>query len=295
MASITKAITRGRTIDQGAFVLSIRKFARNKLAVFGAVALVTLTLLAILAPIVAPASPIKMDLENTLLPPSRSHIFGTDSFGRDVFSRIIYGARVSLTVGFLSATFAVILGVPIGLGAGYLGGTVDNVLMRIMDALLSVPPILLAIALIGFLGPEVRNLILVLGLVYTPTMARLVRGSSLAVKEEVYVTAARSTGANQLRIISRHILPNVISPIIVQATVIFSWGIIAEAALSFLGLGTQPPTPSWGQDLNDGRRYIGEANWLVVAPAMAIIVSALSINFIGDGLRELLDPQFRRS
>ena len=212
MASTTKASTSRSTINQGAFVLSIRKFARSRLAVFGAVALGTLTLLAILAPIVSSSSPIKMDLEQALLPPSRSHIFGTDSFGRDVFSRIIYGARVSLSIGFLSAAFAVVLGVPIGLSAGYLGGSIDNVLMRLMDALLSLPPILLAIALMGFLGPEVRNLILVLGIVYMPTMARLVRGSSLSVKEEVYVTSARSTGANQLRIISRHILPQCHKP-----------------------------------------------------------------------------------
>jgi ABC-type dipeptide/oligopeptide/nickel transport system permease subunit len=275
------------------FSKGLRRLARNRLAVLGAVIVFLLLAAALFSPLVSSADPVLMNLEAVLRAPDGSHPFGTDSFGRDVFGRVVYGSRVSLMVGLFSTAIALAAGIPIGLLAGYAGGATDNILMRFMDALLSVPALLLAIAVMGTLGPDIQNVMLALGLVNAPTLARLVRGSVLSVKEEVYVTAARSLGASSPRIVLYHILPNVVAPIVVQTTFLFSRAILAEATLSFLGLGTQPPTPSWGQDLNEGRRYIEQAYWVVVAPALAITVSVLGINFLGDGLRDALDPRSR--
>lgn len=273
--------------------LALRVFRRNRLAATGFVLLVALVAGALAAPILAPSSPVQTDLTQKLVPPGRVHPFGTDHFGRDMVSRLLFGARVSLAVGLVVVVISMALGLSLGLVAGYFGGLADNVIMRIVDGLLTFPPILLAVAVMGSLGQELRNLILALALVYAPVFARLVRGSTLAVKEELYVSAAVATGASSRRVLLRHILPNVLGPIVVQATVSFSQAILAEASLSFLGLGTQPPTPSWGRDLSEARRYLADAPWLVVFPTLAIMISVLSLNSIGDGLRDALDPRAR--
>ncbi len=270
-----------------------RAFRRNRLAAAGLISLAVLVAVVLAAPIVAPSSPVQIDLSQKLMPPGRSHPFGTDYFGRDMVSRLLYGARVSLAVGLVVIVISMALGLPLGIVAGYYGGTADNVIMRMIDGLLTFPPILLAVAIMGSLGQELRNVMLALGLVYAPAFARLIRGSTLAVKEELYVTAAVAVGASSRRVLTRHVLPNVVGPIVVQATVSFSQAILAEAALSFLGLGTQPPNPSWGRDLSEARRYLSDSPWLILFPTLALMTSVLSVNFIGDGLRDALDPRTR--
>ncbi|MCL4466204.1 MAG: ABC transporter permease [Chloroflexi bacterium] len=243
------------------------------------------------APVVAPFDPIQISLANKLVPPTPAHLLGTDYFGRDQMSRVLYGGQVSLYVGLLVVVIAAAVGVPIGLVAGFIGGRVDNLLMRLMDALLTFPPLLLAVAIVGSLGADIQNVMLALGIVNIPIFARLVRGSTLALREEVYVEAARALGASPLRIVFLHILRNAVAPIVVQMTVTFSSAIISEASLSFLGLGAQPPTPSWGRDLNEARRFLEDAPWLLIAPTAVIMLSVLSVNFFGDGLRDALDPR----
>jgi peptide/nickel transport system permease protein len=246
---------------------------------------------ALLAPVLAPTDPTQQNLAEKLTGPSIRHPLGMDAFGRDVWSRIVYGSRTTLLIGSTTVALAALLGVPIGLIAGYFGGRIDNVLMRIMDALLSFPPIMLALALMGTLGPATQNVILALGVVYAPAFARLARSSTLSIKAEDFIAATRCLGASSIRIIFVHVLPNALAPLIVQATFNFSSAIIAAATLSFLGLGVQPPTPDWGSDLSDGRRFISSQPWLVVWPTLAMSVTVLAINFIGDGLRDALDPR----
>jgi peptide/nickel transport system permease protein len=278
---------------RGSLVLAARQFPRNRAATAGAVLL--LCLAAIFAPLIAPFDPIQIKLSLKLKPPSLEHLMGTDHFGRDIFSRMLYGARTSLSVGLLVVGFAFALGVPLGLASGYFGGGVDNLMMRLVDAFLTFPPLLLAVALVGLLGPDIQNVMLALGLVQAPILARMVRGSALAVREEVYVTAARALGATPLRIVLSHLLRNMVSPIVVQLTVVFSAAVVAEASLSFLGFGTQPPNPSWGRDMSEARRYLGDAPWMFVAPTAMIALCVLSINFMGDGLRDALDPRTWRT
>ena len=282
-----------RRAEQGQLALAVRRFRRNRFATLGFFAIVVFIAVAFLAPLIAPYDPIAQEIDNALQPPSALHWFGTDYFGRDIFSRILYGSRVSIFVGLIVVGVALVASLPIGLASGYFAGWVDNILMRIMDAILSFPPILLAIALMGALGPDIQNVMLALGLVQLPRFARLLRSSVLSAKENLYVEAARSIGARDLRILMVHILPNVAAPIVVQATVTFASAIISEASLSFLGLGVQPPTPSWGRDLSEGHRYLESAPWLAIFPTLVIMVSVLSINFLGDGLRDALDPRFR--
>ena len=279
----------------GSLVLAARQFPRHRAAMIGLVLLLVVCLAAILAPGVAPYDPIQIKLGAKLKPPSFEHWLGTDHFGRDIFSRLLYGGRTSLTVGLLVVGFAFCLGVPLGLASGYLGGRVDNLLMRLVDAFLTFPPLLLAVALVGLLGPDIQNVMLALGLVQAPVLARMVRGSTLAAREEVYVTAARALGASPGRIVLSHLLRNVMSPIIVQLTIVFSAAIIAEASLSFLGFGTQPPQPSWGRDMSEARRFLGDAPWMFLAPTGTIMLCVLSINFLGDGLRDALDPRSWRT
>jgi peptide/nickel transport system permease protein len=254
-----------------------------------------LVVASVLAPLVSPYDPVKINLAEKLQPPNRVHLLGTDYFGRDVLSRVLYGGRISLTVGLLVVTVAALIGVPLALLAGFVGGRVDNLLMRLMDAFLTFPPLLLAVAIVGSLGPDIRNVMLALGIVNVPVFARLVRGSTLAVREDVFVMAARALGAGSLRIVFAHILPNVTAPIVVQMSVTFAGAIVAEASLSFLGLGAQPPFPSWGRDLNEARRYLEDGFWLIAAPTAAIMVGVLSVNFIGDGLRDAADPRSWRT
>ena len=279
----------------GSFVLAARQFPRHRAAMAGLVLLALICLASALAPWVAPFDPVQIKLAAKLKPPSFEHWLGTDHFGRDVFSRLIWGGRTSLSVGVLVVVFAFTLGVPLGLASGYFGGRVDNLLMRLVDAFLTFPPLLLAVALVGLLGPDIQNVMLALGLVQAPVLARIVRGSTLAVREDVYVTAARALGAGPTRIVLSHILRNVVSPIVVQLTIVFSAAVVAEASLSFLGFGTQPPQPSWGRDMSEARRFLGDAPWMFMAPTGMIMLCVLSINFLGDGLRDALDPRAWRT
>ena len=291
-------MTPARTLPlqfRGSLALAAGQFPRNRAATIGLVILLAICLTAALAPWVAPYDPIQIKLSMKLKPPSFEHLMGTDHFGRDIFSRMLYGGRTSLSVGLLVVGFAFILGVPLGLASGYFGGKVDNALMRLVDAFLTFPPLLLAVALVGLLGPDIKNVMLALGLVQAPILARMVRGSTLAVREDVYVTAARALGASPLRIVLSHLLRNMVSPIVVQLTVVFSAAVVAEASLSFLGFGTQPPEPSWGRDMSEARRFLADAPWMFLAPTSIIAVCVLSINFMGDGLRDALDPRAWRT
>lgn len=270
---------------------TLQALLANRLAVAGLLVLTILIIVGVFGPTIAPYGINEIDIANRLAPPSREHWFGTDELGRDVMSRIIVAARVSLQVGFIAVGFALGVGVPIGLVAGYYRGTVDSILMRMMDVLFSFPAILLAIAILAVLGPGIGNAMIAIGLVYTPIFARITRGSVLVVSEEVYVRAARSLGASTGRIIFIHILPNVLAPIIVQTTLSLAFAILSEAALSFLGLGVQPPNPAWGRMLSEGRNLFQQAPWMGIFPGLAILVTVMSFNLVGDGLRDALDPR----
>jgi peptide/nickel transport system permease protein len=245
---------------------------------------------ALAAPVLAPYDPVAQ-IAKPLLPPGGAHLAGTDEFGRDELSRLVYGARVSLYVGVLAVLIALALGGTSGVVAGFRGGWVDDVTMRVMDILLSMPPLVMAIAITAVLGPSLTNVMVAIGLVYTPTFARVARGPALAVVQRPYIEAARAIGAPGPRIVLRHVLPNVAAPILVQATVSLSTAILTEAALSFLGLGTQPPTASWGLMLSAARQYMLIDPWIAVLPGSAIAVTVLGFNLLGDGLRDVLDPQ----
>jgi peptide/nickel transport system permease protein len=270
---------------------TIQALLANKLAVAGLVVLGLLIIVGIFGKALAPYGLNDIDIPNRLSGPSALHWFGTDNLGRDTLTRILIAARVSLQVGFIAVGFALVVGVPIGLIAGYYRGAVDSVLMRLMDILFSFPAILLAIAILAVLGPNVTNAMIAIGIVYTPIFARITRGSVLVVSEEVYVRAARSLGASNRRILFRHILPNVAAPIIVQTTLSLAFAILSEAALSFLGLGVQPPNPAWGRMLADGRDYFQQNPWMGIFPGLAILVTVMAFNFVGDGLRDALDPK----
>jgi len=279
----------------GSIVLAARQFPRHRAAMIGLVCLVLICLVSALAPYIAPYDPIQIKLSAKLKPPGFEHWLGTDHFGRDIFSRLLWGGRTSLSVGLLVVAFAFALGVPLGLVSGYFGGRIDNLIMRLVDAFLTFPPLLLAVALVGLLGPDIQNVMLALGIVQAPVLARMVRSSTLAVREDLYVTAARALGAGPGRIVLSHLLRNVMSPIVVQLTIVFSAAVVAEASLSFLGFGTQPPNPSWGRDMSEARRFLGDAPWMFMAPTGAIMLCVLSINFMGDGLRDALDPRAWRT
>ena len=267
--------------------------ARNPTAAIAATVLVLIVLVAVFDTAIAPAGPNDIDVEHRLQPPSWTHLFGTDDLGRDILSRVVLGASVSLRVGFLSVGLALVVGTLIGLLAGFYGGWTDDVLMRVMDMLFAFPAVLLAIAVLAVRGPGPNNAILAIGIVYIPIFARVTRASVLGVREEVYVRASRSVGASDLRLLWRHVLPNAAPPIIVQTSISLAFAVLAEAALSFLGLGTQPPNPSWGLMLAEGRGYIDLAWWLAFFPGMAIVVTVLCFNLLGDGLRDVLDPRQR--
>jgi len=255
---------------------------------------VVLIVIAVAAPLLAPADPYQQDTSRRLEAPSEQHPLGLDDLGRDVLSRILYGARVSLRVGFSVVILASMVGVTLGAIAGYFGGTIDVLVMRLCDILLAFPGILLAIALVAVLGPNLNNVILALATIGWVGYARLVRGQVLKVREMEYVVAAKALGAKSPRVIIRHVLPNVINPVIVMATLGLAGAILAEAALSFLGLGVQPPIPSWGAMLTAGRRYLGLANHLAIFPGAAIMLAVMGLNFLGDGLIDALDPKYRK-
>ena len=249
--------------------------------------------IAVSAPVLAPQDPFAINAFEKLHPPSRSHLMGTDHLGRDVLSRVVYGARVSLEVGVIAVVIATSIGGSLGLIAGYFGASVDNALMRVMDIMLAFPPILLAISITAVLGPGITNAMIAIGVVYTPRFARLARAPVLTLRHLEYVEAARAVGASHLRIISRHILPNAVGPLIVQISLAMASAILAEAALGFLGLGAQPPIPSWGGILNEGRLVVEIAPWLAIFPGAAIVFAVLGFNLLGDGVRDLLDPRLR--
>lgn len=272
----------------------MKRLLRNFAFTAGAILTIALILVAVAAPLISPFDPNAQDTFRRLEPPSKQHLLGLDDLGRDVLSRILFGARVSLRVGFSVVILASIIGITLGAMAGYFGGTVDTIVMRITDILLAFPGILLAIALVAVLGPSLNNVILALATIGWVGYARLVRGQVLKVREMEFVTAARALGARSPRVIIRHVLPNVINPVIVMATLGLAGAILAEAALSFLGLGVQPPTPSWGAMLTAGRRYLGLANHLAIYPGIAIMLAVMGLNFLGDGLIDALDPKYRK-
>jgi len=274
--------------------LAAEQFFRHRLAVAGLVIIVVMVLAALLAPYISDYQPNKPNLREKLHPPSTEFLFGTDHFGRDVFTRTLYGARVSLLVGLGVVLIAAGIGTPLGVISGFFGSWLDNLIMRLMDAFLTFPPLLLAVAVMGTLGPATQNVTLAIGLVYIPVFARLARGSTLNLREATYVSASVALGASNWRIISRDVFPNIAGVMIVLVAITFSRAVVAEAALSFVGLGVQPPTPSWGRDLQEARRYLEEAWWLVTFPTVMIAGAVLSMSFVGDGLRDALDPRTRR-
>lgn len=268
---------------------------RHRLALIGTALLTGIVLAAFFAGAFGRPDPTAIDLGRTLRPPDVEHPLGTDGFGRDVLSRMLFGARTSLVVGLLTVGSAACIGVPVGLVAGYAEGWAGEALMRLVDALLAFPGILLALVISATLGAGADKVILALSVVFAPTIARLVRGQVLAVKYNEYVTAARAIGVPVVRLVVGHIFPNTLSPLVVLLTFTFARAVLAEASLSFLGVGTQPPNPSWGLDVAENRRFIREASWLVLAPSILITLTVLSVNFIGDGLRDALDPRQREA
>lgn len=265
----------------------------NLMARIGAFAIAFMVLLAIFAPIISPHDPNAQDLSRRMTGPSSQNLLGRDEFGRDILSRIIYGSRISLSVGLLVTSISMTLGVAIGVSVGYFGGWIEELTMRLVDIVLAFPGILLAIMLMAVLGQSLFNVVIALCLTGWAPYARLARGESLSIREREYVLAARALGASGYRIISRHLLPNIMSPIVVKATLGMAGVIVAEAALSFLGLGVRPPTPSWGAMLNSARAYILVTPHLVIFPGVAIMLVVLSLNLLGDGLRDVLDPRHR--
>lgn len=268
-----------------------RRLKRRKGAMAGLCVILLVVLLAVFAPLVSPYDPTQQSWSAVRKPPSWAHPFGTDEVGRDLLARVIYGARASLVAGVTSVAIAIGIGVPVGLLAGYAGGLIDGLISRVTDAMLACPFLILAIALAAFLGPSLTNAMIAIGVTATPIFVRLTRGQVLTVKAEDYVDAARASGNPRWRIAFRHILPNVVPQLLVQATLTVATAIIAEASLSFLGLGQQPPAPSWGSMLNAAQRFLGNAPWMAVWPGLAIFVTVLSANLLGDGLRDALDPR----
>ncbi|MBP0616839.1 ABC transporter permease [Jiella mangrovi] len=270
---------------------AVGKFLANRAAIVGGVVVAVFVLLAVFAPLIAPYDPLQTSFLAIRKAPSLAHFFGTDELGRDIFSRMAYGARASLLAGVVSVAIAAVIGVPFGLFAGFFGGWVDMVVSRVADAMLSIPFLILAIALAAFLGPTLTNAMIAIGISQTPIFARLARAQTLAVKAEDYVEGAEAIGLPNRWIVARYVFPNVLPPLIVQATLTIATAIIAEASLSFLGLGQQPPDPSWGSMLNTAKNFMGQAPWMSIFPGAAIFLLVLGFNLLGDGLRDALDPR----
>jgi peptide/nickel transport system permease protein len=270
-----------------------RRLLRSKSALIGGTVLLTIVLAALLAPLISPYDPIKTSQRTSLEAPSLVHLMGTDRFGRDILTRVLWGGRLSLPVGFVSVVIAAIVGVALGLIAGYYSGGPDAVIMRSVDLLLAFPGILLALAIVAVLGASLLNLMIAVGIASIPDYVRITRGTVLSVKEREFVLAARTVGIRDSAIILRHILPNVLAPLIVLATLGMASAIITASALSFLGLGVKPPTPEWGNMLAEGREFLQHAWWVAFFPGLAIMLTVFSINLLGDGLRDALDPRLR--
>lgn len=271
-----------------------RRLKMSKSAMFGITIIIILILCAIFAPLIAPYAPLEINIIDRMQGPSFNHLLGTDNFGRDIFSRIVYGSRISLYVGFVAVGIGAVFGGIIGAIGGYFGGTLDNIIMRLMDVLLAIPRIILAIAIVAAFGTSLTNVMVAVGISMLPRYARVVRASVLSYREEEFVEAARATGASDIRIIFENILPNSMAPIIVQTTLGIGKAILSAATLSFLGLGVQPPTPEWGAMLSSGRQYMRIAPHLTIFPGLAIMIVVLSLNMFGDGLRDSLDPKMRQ-
>jgi peptide/nickel transport system permease protein len=270
---------------------ALRRVLRRKAAAFGGLVILFFVVVALAAPWLAPYDPLATSWSAIRKAPSAAHWLGTDEIGRDVLSRVIFGSRASLAAGVVAVLIALAIGVPVGLLAGYAGGKTDLLVSRLTDALLACPFLILAIALAAFLGPSLTNAMIAIGISATPVFVRLTRGQTLAVKAEDYVLAARAVGSSPWRIALRHVLPNVAPALIVQATLAIAAAIIAEASLSFLGLGQQPPAPSWGSMLNTAKNYVDNAPWMAIWPGLSIFLLVLSFNLVGDGLRDALDPR----
>lgn len=288
---ITPELVRKR---RSPFMDVMVRLSRSPLAMFGLAIIAVLVFCAVFAEIISPYSPIKQDLMHMFETPSAAHWLGTDEFGRDILSRLIYGARVSLQVGFIAVGIALVAGGMLGAISGYYSGRLDNTIMRVMDVLLSIPQTLLAIAIVAALGPSLMNLMIAVGISAVPTYARIVRGSVLSLRSMEFIEAARAAGSSDLRIILKHIIPNSMAPIIVQSTLGVASAILNAAGLSFIGLGIQPPNPEWGAMLSGGRQYIRDYPHMTLYPGLAIMLTILALNFLGDGLRDALDPKLKR-
>ena len=271
---------------------TLRRYSRHRLFVAGFLLCAVVLLCAIFADLIATHDPVRIRMRDAFQPLSAEHLLGTDSLGRDIFSRVVYGARVSLAIGLSTVVLSGVFGALFGVLAGYFMAW-DDAIMRFMDALMSFPPVLLALAIAAALGPSATNVVLAIFVPYVPRTARIVRASALTVRELDFVSAARAIGAGDARIILRHVLPNCLAPLIVQLTFVFAIAVLSEAALSFLGLGPPPPTPSWGNIIADGRDYLREAWWICLFPGIAISITVLGLNLLGDGLRDLIDPRLK--
>ncbi|MFP4021645.1 MAG: nickel transporter permease [Halanaerobium sp.] len=280
--------------SESLWTISFRRLRKSRTAVLGIIIIILFTTIAFFAPYIAPYDPMEQNFIKSFRPPSAEHYLGTDEFGRDVFSRIIYGSRISLQIGFIAVFISLVVGVSVGLAAGYYGGWIDMVVMRIMDLMLSFPYILLALVIMSILGPGIYNAMIAIGIVYVPQYARIVRSSVLSVKKKEYVLAARALGANDLRIILKHVFLNSMAPIIIQTTLSIGRAIINAAGLSFLGLGAQPPTPEWGAMLSNGQDFLRNAPWIATFPGIAIALLVLGFNLVGDGFRDAFDPRLHK-
>lgn len=281
--------------SEGFWRTTLRRLLRHPVGRIGVIIVTILVIMAVFGPLLSPYDPNAIDFSNRFSPPTLAHPFGTDDFGRDTFSRILYGARISLLVGVIAVSIAGTLGTSLGLIAGYTTRRwADETIMRAMDILFAFPAILLAIAILAALGKGIANAMIAIGLVYTPIFARIARSAVLSVRSEEYVTAARALGTRNSLILVRHILPNSLAPLIVETSLSLAFAILAEAALSFFGLGTQPPDPSWGRMLSEGRAYFQQSIWMALFPGLAIMFSVMGFNFLGDGLRDALDPKMKQ-
>ncbi|MFD1018343.1 ABC transporter permease [Thalassobacillus hwangdonensis] len=272
----------------------VQRLIEDKVGLSGFIGMLIVIIIAVFAPVIAPYGPEKMFTEHTLEAPSSQFLFGTDEFGRDIFSRIVFGAQVSLKVGLIAVGIGALAGLFFGVISGYFQGKIDQIIMRVMDVFFAFPDILLALTIIAVLGPNLRNTMIAIGIVFTPVFTRLVRSAVMSVKENEYLTSAVAIGVHPVKIIIRHITPNIMAPFIVQVTLALSGAILTEAALSFLGLGVQPPNPSWGVMLNASRTYMEFAPWTILFPVGAIVFTIFCFNLLGDSLRDILDPKLKQ-
>jgi peptide/nickel transport system permease protein len=291
---VLKSIQKEHEWQIREFLFTLKLLSKNPSAVVGFVIIAAMVIIALTAPYIAPYDPIKISLRERLSEPSMVHLFGTDEMGRDILSRVMHGARISLRIGVLVIGIAGGLGAVIGAVAGYLGRQADNIIMRVMDVILSFPPLVLAMALAAALGPNLNNAILAVAFVMIPKFARMVRGEALAVKEKQFIAAARASGAGSMWIILHHIIPNCFSSIIILATLLLGETILIAASLSFIGLGAQPPVPEWGAMISVGRKFLMDQWWYPTFPGLFILVTVIGFNILGDALRDILDPRIRR-